>query len=110
MEHLKMAVFSPEFKFVEHKQDGEKHTFVFSTETIDVERVAADVEVDGRHLNPLFGPNGHRYKPAEETDELVDILAVPTPRPYQPYTVAVTLTEKSPHFKDFLDYAKKHGE
>ena len=111
MQHLKMALFTPAFDLVGHTQDGDKHTFKFETRYINVDMVACDVRINGNKLKGFFGSGGHRYVPIEPTNELVEIFAVSSPGgAYQPYNISVTMTDASPHLKDFLDYWKKNGK
>jgi len=108
MEDLKKALFSPEFELIKCTKEDGKHSFVFKTEFIDVDMLASAVEVGGSRLKCLIGPNGHRFKPIGKSEELDNILAVNMPKPYEPYTLSVTLSTKSPHLKDFKAFCKKH--
>lgn len=110
MNNLKMALFSPEFTAAEHTQHGKAHTFKFKTQYIDVDNLASSVKINGQRLEDRIGPEGHRYLPHAETNELAEIFVVSSPAPYQPYLFSVTLTEGSPHFRDFMQYWKKQGK
>lgn len=109
MKQLKMALFSPEFEAVEHTTQGGAHTFTFKTEYIDVDRLVSLIKINGQRLEDFIGPQGRRYKPAGKTDELTELFVVSLPKPYNPYTISVTLVEQSPHFRDFMAYWAKHG-
>ena len=106
---VKAALFGSEFKIMGYKVEDGIHTFVFQTETIAVDQLASDVEVNGMRLKCFIGAGKHRYKPFQENEEFTELVVISSPPPYEPYTFAVKMRESSPHFREFMDYWNKNA-
>ena len=110
LKDLKSALFSSEFNMNGYKQEGDIHTFVFQTETIAVDQLASDVEINGSRLKCFIGGGKHRYKPFQETEEFTEFVVINSPPPYEPYTFAIKMKESSSHFKEFMGHWKQFGQ